>query len=86
MPLHPGAERQGRPRRRAARRRREFLLGPRSRHAGRARIPQESRRRAGTIEAYDEFKKYNLDIHLRWRNFPKPTVAMVEASASMPAG
>jgi enoyl-CoA hydratase len=32
----------------------------------------------GTIEAYDEFKKYNLDVHLRWRNFPKPTIAMVE--------
>ena len=32
----------------------------------------------GTIEAYDQFKKYNLDVHLRWRNFAKPTIAMVE--------
>jgi enoyl-CoA hydratase len=32
----------------------------------------------GTIEAYDQFKKYNLDVHLRWRNFPKPTIALVE--------
>jgi enoyl-CoA hydratase len=32
----------------------------------------------GTIEIYDQFKKYNLDVHLRWRNFPKPTIAMVE--------
>jgi enoyl-CoA hydratase len=32
----------------------------------------------GTIEAYDQFKKYNLDVHVRWRNFPKPTIAMVE--------
>src|ERR1700761_1174073 len=32
----------------------------------------------GTIDAYDTFKKYNLDVHLRWRNFPKPTIAMVE--------
>jgi enoyl-CoA hydratase len=32
----------------------------------------------GTIEAYDQFKRYNLDVHLRWRNFPKPTIAMVE--------
>ena len=32
----------------------------------------------GTIQAYDQFKKYNLDVHLRWRNFPKPTIAMVE--------
>ncbi len=32
----------------------------------------------GTIEAYDQFKKYNLDVHMRWRNFPKPTIAMVE--------
>jgi enoyl-CoA hydratase len=30
------------------------------------------------IETYDQFKKYNLDLLLRWRNFPKPTVAMVE--------
>jgi len=30
------------------------------------------------IETYDQFKKYNLDVHLRWRNFPKPTIAMVE--------
>jgi len=32
----------------------------------------------GTIDYYDQFKKYNLDVHLRWRNFPKPTIAMVE--------
>jgi enoyl-CoA hydratase len=32
----------------------------------------------GTIESYDQFKKYNLDLHLRWRNFAKPTIAMVE--------
>jgi len=31
-----------------------------------------------TIQMYDQFKKYNLDVHLRWRNFPKPTIAMVE--------
>jgi enoyl-CoA hydratase len=30
------------------------------------------------IESYDQFKKYNLDLLLRWRNFPKPTIAMVE--------
>ncbi len=30
------------------------------------------------IEQYDQFKKYNLDLLLRWRNFPKPTIAMVE--------
>jgi hypothetical protein len=30
------------------------------------------------IETYDQFKKYNLDLLLKWRNFPKPTVAMVE--------
>lgn len=30
------------------------------------------------IESYDEFKKYNLDLLLKWRNFKKPTVAMVE--------
>ena len=30
------------------------------------------------IETYDEFKKYNLDLLVGWRNFPKPTIAMVE--------
>jgi enoyl-CoA hydratase len=30
------------------------------------------------IETYDQFKKYNLDLLLKWRNHPKPTVAMVE--------
>lgn len=30
------------------------------------------------IEVYDQFKHYNLDLLLKWRNFPKPTVAMVE--------
>jgi enoyl-CoA hydratase len=29
------------------------------------------------IQTYDQFKKYNLDL-LKWRNLPKPTVAMVE--------
>lgn len=30
------------------------------------------------IESYDQFKKYNLDLLVGWRNFPKPTIAMVE--------
>ena len=30
------------------------------------------------IETYDQFKHYNLDLLVRWRNFPKPTIAMVE--------
>jgi enoyl-CoA hydratase len=30
------------------------------------------------IQSYDQFKKYNLDLLLKWRNFPKPTIAMVE--------
>jgi enoyl-CoA hydratase len=30
------------------------------------------------VETYDQFKKYNLDLLLKWRNFPKPTLAMVE--------
>jgi enoyl-CoA hydratase len=30
------------------------------------------------IETYDQFKRYNLDLLLSWRNFPKPTIAMVE--------
>jgi enoyl-CoA hydratase len=30
------------------------------------------------IETYDQFKRYNLDLLLAWRNFPKPTIAMVE--------
>ncbi|HUZ12469.1 MAG TPA: enoyl-CoA hydratase-related protein [Caulobacteraceae bacterium] len=30
------------------------------------------------VQTYDQFKKYNLDLLLKWRNFPKPTLAMVE--------
>jgi enoyl-CoA hydratase len=30
------------------------------------------------IEEYDQFKKYNLDLLVQWRNNPKPTIAMVE--------
>lgn len=30
------------------------------------------------IQRYDQFKHYNLDLTLKWRNFPKPTIAMVE--------
>ncbi|GAB4332710.1 MAG: enoyl-CoA hydratase [Dehalococcoidia bacterium] len=30
------------------------------------------------IEYYDNFRKYNLDYTLKWRNHPKPTIAMVE--------
>ena len=30
------------------------------------------------IQTYDQFKKYNLDLLVKWRNFSKPTVAMVE--------
>src|SRR6185436_3034041 len=33
---------------------------------------------AGGLRHYDAFKKYNLDLLLKWRNFEKPTVAMVE--------
>jgi enoyl-CoA hydratase len=33
---------------------------------------------AAGIESYDQFKKYNLDLLVRWRNLPKPTIAMVE--------
>ncbi len=30
------------------------------------------------IEEYDAFRKYNLDLTLKWRNLPKPTIAMVQ--------
>ncbi len=30
----------------------------------------------GSLE-YDTFRKYNLDYTLKWRNLPKPTIAMV---------
>ena len=29
------------------------------------------------IDEYEAFRKYNLDLTLKWRNLPKPTVAMV---------
>ena len=45
--------------------------------------PEDKEYRAGLgakagIETYDQFKRYNLDLLVAWRNFPKPTVAMVE--------
>jgi enoyl-CoA hydratase len=30
------------------------------------------------LAQYDQFKRYNLDLLLKWRNFPKPTIAMVD--------
>src|ERR1700742_143037 len=42
---------------------------------------KEYRRNLGAapgIETYDQFRKYNFDLLLKWRNFEKPTVAMVE--------
>jgi enoyl-CoA hydratase len=42
----------------------------------------EDVRRRGTppvgIAEYDTFRKYNLDLTLKWRNLPKPTLALVE--------
>lgn len=41
----------------------------------------EDQQRRGTprvgIEEYDAFRRYNLDLTLKWRNLPKPTIAMV---------
>ena len=31
-----------------------------------------------TLADYDTFRKYNLDLLLKWRDLPKPTIAMVE--------
>ena len=30
------------------------------------------------LERYNEFKKYNLDLLLKWRDFPKPAIAMAD--------
>jgi enoyl-CoA hydratase len=41
----------------------------------------EYRRNLGAapgIETYDQFRKYNFDLLLKWRNFEKPAIAMVE--------
>lgn len=41
----------------------------------------EDRRARGVpavgIEEYEAFRRYNLDLTLKWRNLPKPTIAMV---------
>jgi len=41
----------------------------------------EDRQRRGIpdsgLKYYDNFRKYNYDITIKWRNLPKPTVAMV---------
>jgi enoyl-CoA hydratase len=41
-------------------------------HRARAGIPQDG------LGYYDSFRHYNLDLTLKWRNLPKPTIAMVE--------
>jgi enoyl-CoA hydratase len=42
---------------------------------------QEDVRSRGTprvgIEEYEAFRRYNLDLTLKWRNLPKPTIALV---------
>ncbi|MEX2238615.1 MAG: enoyl-CoA hydratase-related protein [Dehalococcoidia bacterium] len=42
----------------------------------------EDREQRGAAEHgigyYDNFRHYNLDLTLKWRNLPKPTIAMVE--------
>jgi enoyl-CoA hydratase len=41
----------------------------------------EYRRNLGVapgVETYDQFRKYNFDLLLKWRNFEKPTIAMAE--------
>lgn len=30
------------------------------------------------IEEYEAFRRYNLDLTLKWRNLPKPTIALVQ--------
>jgi enoyl-CoA hydratase len=30
------------------------------------------------LDYYDSFRHYNLDLTLKWRNLPKPTIAMVQ--------
>ncbi len=76
--VRPGACGQSRPRRDRARQRRELLFP--------ATISE--RRKGWSIagglgaapgnETYDQFRKYNFDLLLKWRNFEKPTIAMVE--------
>jgi enoyl-CoA hydratase len=42
---------------------------------------KEYRRNLGAapgIETYDQFRRYNFDLLLKWRNFEKPAIAMVE--------
>lgn len=31
-----------------------------------------------SVQDYNTFRHYNLDLNLKWRNLPKPTIAMVE--------
>ena len=38
----------------------------------------DRQREVDPLERYNDFKKYNLDLLLKWRDFPKPTIAMVD--------
>ena len=46
--------------------------------AGRTHLSPGQQRGDDPLERYNEFKKYNLDLLLKWRDFPKPTIAMVD--------
>lgn len=43
-----------------------------------AKADTENLETISPLARYDAFRKYNLDLLLKWRNFPKPTIAMVE--------
>ena len=41
-------------------------------------LSRDRTREIDPLERYNDFKKYNLDLLLKWRDFPKPTIAMVD--------
>jgi enoyl-CoA hydratase len=41
-------------------------------------LSRDRQREIDPLERYNDFKKYNLDLLLKWRDFPKPTIAMVD--------
>jgi enoyl-CoA hydratase len=53
-------------------------LGTREQREQLEELGLEVERKLGQgLRYYDSFRRYNLDLTLKWRNLPKPTIAMV---------
>ena len=76
--LRSGARRRGRARGAGARLRRRLLHRPRPRHAGGDRVSRRRWAPSPASRPTTSSRSTTSTCCLKWRNFPKPTIAMVE--------